>query len=351
MEGSMFDEQRALVEAYDFREVHPHLRLGTASDRYAGWIDQIYPAERWADQVKSRQKKLGGQSFEERMLPVESVADYFEHFSVLELDFTFYRPLREADGSASPSLFVLQQYAEHAPPDALFVLKAPHAYFARRLRRGSGRDVSYEDNPQFLDADAYTRQFHEAALETLGERLQGVIFEQEYQRAADSPSPEENVAELDAFFRDVPREVQPHVELRSPHLLTKPYFDWLADAGLGFVFSHWTWLPPLREQWQMAGRRFTAADGNAVCRLLSPLRTKHDEAYAQAHPFDQPVPALVEAEGTHKMVLDAVALTYQAEAQDAVLTLIANNPAYGNAPALAQRIALRVIAEEEKRMG
>ncbi len=348
---SPFDEQRALVAAYDFREVHPHLRVGTASDRYAGWLGQIYPEETWATQVTTRTKKLGGQAFEEKMLPVESVADYFAHFSVLELDFTFYRPLLERDGKASPNLYVLQQYAEHAPPDALFLLKAPQTFFARRLRRSKGGNVSYEDNPDFLDADTYTRCFHEPARDLLQERLLGVLFEQEYARVQDSPEPEENVAELDRFFAQVPRDVQPHVELRSPHLLTAPYFDWLAENGIGFVFSHWTWLPPLREQWKLTGGRFTAADGNAVCRLLTPLRTKYAEAYAQAYPFEQPVPALAESEGVHKMVLDAVALTYQAEAQDAALNLILNNRAYGNSPALGQRIASRVLDEEEKRMG
>ena len=350
MEPSPTDELRAQVAAYDFREVHPHLRVGTASDRYAGWLGQIYPADVWADQVRTRPKKLGGQTFEERMLPVESVRDYFAHFGVLELDFTFYRSLLDRDGKPSPSLFALQQYAEHAPPDALFLLKAPHTFFARKLRRGRGADVQYDDNADFLDADAYTRLFHEPALECLGERLAGVLFEQEYNRAADSPAPEENVAELDGFFGAIPNSVQPHLELRSPHLLTRPYFDWLDRRGLGFVFSHWTWLPPIREQWQMAGGRFTAADGSAVCRLLTPLRTRYEEAYAQAYPFDKPVPALAESEGTHRMVLDAVALAYQAEAQDAVLNLIVNNRAYGNSPALAQRIALRVLDEEDRRM-
>ncbi len=350
METAPLNEQRQLVEAYDFREVHPNLRVGTASDRYAGWLDQIYPSETWADQVQTRQKKLEGGTFEERMLPVESVRDYFEHFGVLELDFTFYSPLRAETGKDLPSLFVLQQYAEHAPPDALFIVKAPQTYFARHLRRGRGGNVTYGDNSSFLDADAYGRQFHEPLLETLGERLLGVIFEQEYGRAADSPSPEDNVAELDVFFSRIPREVQPHLELRSPHLLTAPYFDWLAASGLGFVFSHWTWLPPIREQWQRTGGRLTAADGNAICRLLTPLRTKYADAYAQAYPFDKPVPALAESEGTHKMVLDAVALTYRAEAEDAMLNLIVNNRAYGNSPALAQRIATRVLDEEEKRV-
>ena len=342
--------RREQVGAYGFHDVHPNVRFGTASDRYAGWIGQIYP-EAYEAQVQSRTRRLGGQTFEERMLPVETVGDYFAHFGVLELDFTFYRPLREADGRPSPSLFVLQQYAAHAPEDAMFYLKVPQTYFARTLRRSAGGRVSYEDNPSFLDAAAYTAQFHEPAVEVLGERLAGMLFEQEYQRVSESPAPEENVAELDAFFQRIPNDVQAHVELRSEHLLVPPYFEWLASRGIGFVFSHWTWLPPIRKQWRLSGGVFTAADGTAVTRLLTPQNVKYEQAYAMAHPFDRTVPEIAETQQARDMVLDAVALTYQAERQDALLNVIANNRAWGNAPALAQTIAYRILDEEEKRDG
>jgi len=48
-------------------------------------------------------------------------------------------------------------------------------------------------------------------------------------------------------------------------------------------------------------------------------------------------------------VLDATALAYRAEAQNARLNLIANNRAWGNAPDLARTIAQRILDEEEKR--
>jgi uncharacterized protein YecE (DUF72 family) len=340
--------RREQAQGYDFRDIHPNVRFGTASDRYAGWIGQIYP-EHYTDQVSTRPRKLGAQTFEERMLPVESVQDYFAHFSVLELDFTFYRPLKEADGRPSPNLFVLQQYAENAPEDAVFLLKVPQTYFARTLRRSSGGQVRYEDNPAYLDAEAYLAQFHEPAVQVLGERLGGFLFEQEYQRVSESPDPQGHIAALDDFFARVPTDVQAHIELRSEHLLVPAYFDWLEHRGIGHVFSHWTWLPPIRKQWRLCGGRFTAADGTAVARLLTPLGVKYEQAYATAYPFDQPVPEIVETPQARDMVLDAVALTYQAERQDALLNLIANNRAWGNAPALAQTIAHRVLDEEEKR--
>ncbi|MEM6646821.1 MAG: DUF72 domain-containing protein [Bacteroidota bacterium] len=345
-----FAELRAAVMAYDFREVQPSVRFGTASDRYAGWIGQIY-LESYTDAVKTRKKRLGSQSFEERTVPIASVADYFQHFGVLELDFTFYRPLREADGEDANTLHVLRQYAQYAPPDALFLLKAPSTFFARTLRRGRKPNVTYAPNPDFLDAEGYTRRFLEPALEVLGERLIGVIFEQAYMRVQDSPAPDQNVAHLDAFFRAIPNAVQPHIELRSPHLLEPVYFDWLASAGIGHVFSHWTWLPPIREQWAKSGQRLTAADGNIVARLLTPLRLPYEKAYAQAYPFDKPLESITSSAWARNMVLDAVALTYKADLAGHVLNLIANNRAWGNAPHLAQTIALRILDEEARRMG
>ncbi len=336
------DDRRADLARYDFRHVHPGLAFGTASDRYAAWIGQVYP-ERWRAEVQTRKKRLGGESFEERQLPIASVVDYFAHFSVLEIDFTFYRPLLEDDGEPGSSYFVLQQYAEHAGAEALFLLKAPQAFAARTLRRGGTGGPRYEDNPTYLDADAYTRQFLDPAAALLGERLRGVLFEQEYTRVAESPEPEVFVANLDRFFRAVPDEVQTHLEVRSPHLIVPAYVDWLAERGLGFVFSHWQYLPPIKEQWERVGGRLTAADGNAVLRLLNPRGMSYGDAFAAAYPFEEPVPALAETGQARQMVDEATALAYRAVEAGRTLNVIANNRAWGNSPALAQAVAARFL--------
>ena len=339
---------REAADRYLFHHIHPSVRFGTASDRYAGWIGQIYP-EHYEQEVKTRKRRLGGQTFEERTLPVDSVRHYFEHFGVLELDFTFYRPLREDDGEPSSNFFVVQQYLEAAPDDAPFLLKAPQQFFARTLRRTRDGKPHYEDNPDFLYVDAYVKTFHEPAVELLGDQLKGILFQQEYQRVGDSPSPQDNVAELDAFFGRLPGDAQCHLELRSEHLLQPPYFDWLADRGLGHVFSHWTWLPPIRKQWRLCGERFTAANGEVVARMLTPLNVKYAKAYAMAYPFDKPAPEIAETEQARDMVMDATALVYQAEQQNALLNLIANNRAWGNSPDLQRTIAHRVLDFAERR--
>jgi hypothetical protein len=100
----------------------------------------------------------------------------------------------------------------------------------------------------------------------------------------------------------------------------------------------------------MCGERFTAADGNVVVRLLTPINTRYADAYALAHPFDRPVAELSETQQARNMVLDMTALVYQAEAQGALVNVIANNRAWGNAPALSQAIAERILNEEARRV-
>jgi len=337
-------ERRSAAERYDVRDLHPHARFGTASDRYAGWLGQIYPESKYADRVSSRKRTLNGHSFKERRVPIESVQEYFQHFDVLELDFTFYRRLKEK-GEPSSTFFVLSKYLEHAPDDAAFLLKAPQQFFARSIRRGG----DFVDNPNFLNAEAYVDTFHAPAVDLLGDQLDGILFQQEYQRVADSPTADANVDQLDDFFTSVPDDVQIHIELRSEHLLSSRYFDWLDTRGLGYVFSHWTWLPAIREQWAMCGERFTASNGQAVTRLLTPRDTRYAEAYAAAHPFDEPVSEISETDQARDMILDATALTFQAEARSALVNIVANNRAWGNAPDLARTIAHRILDEEKQR--
>ena len=47
------------------------------------------------------------------MLPVASVEEYFEHFGVLELDATFYRPLLDEHLHPTETFHLLRTYADH----------------------------------------------------------------------------------------------------------------------------------------------------------------------------------------------------------------------------------------------
>ncbi|GAB4257416.1 MAG: DUF72 domain-containing protein [Deferrisomatales bacterium] len=321
---------------YRFRGLHPRILLGTASDRYAGWLGQIYSPERFAPRVQRRTKTVGGRRFVEEVLPVESVAEYFEHFPVLELDFTFYRPLRTPDGSPTPAWRTLDAYRRALPPGARLLLKVPREVFARRLWRGRG---SWEANPGYLDPGRFQEGFYRPAVELLGDALVGLLFEQEYQKKAERVGAGELARELDRFFRQLPADPRYHVELRTEAYLSEPVFDVLARHGVGRVYSHWTWLPPLRRQLALGGPRFPNRGRRCVVRLMTPRNVRYEDAYARAHPFDRLVPGMLDP----SLVDDAAALAGAAVEEGASVHLIVNNRAGGNAPAIARRIAERLL--------
>jgi len=86
-------EENPSSDKFQFRDLHPNVFIGTASDRYVGWIGQIYTEERYRNTRSIRAKSVGWKSLKEEVLLVESVEEYFQHFSILELDCTFYRLL------------------------------------------------------------------------------------------------------------------------------------------------------------------------------------------------------------------------------------------------------------------
>jgi hypothetical protein len=126
---------------YRFRDLHPAILIETASDRYAGWIGQIYSEGRYEKGITRRSHKVGDKTFNEETLPVESVAEYFEHFGLLEIDYTFYRLLLKKDGKATQNFHVLKSYRQHMKEGDLLLLKVPQVIIARKLRRGSGFEV------------------------------------------------------------------------------------------------------------------------------------------------------------------------------------------------------------------
>src|SRR5450759_1272492 len=73
------------LKPFHFRNIHPLISIGTASDRYAGWIGQIYSQDRYEGRITKRTKIISGKTFVEEVLPVDSVEEYFEHFPVLSL--------------------------------------------------------------------------------------------------------------------------------------------------------------------------------------------------------------------------------------------------------------------------
>jgi len=164
------------AKGFLFQELPQNILIGTASDRYAGWIGQIYSEGRYEKGITRRSHKVGDKTFNEETLPVESVAEYFEHFPLLEIDYTFYRPLLESGGNPTQNFHVLKSYRQRMNNGDLVLLKAPQVVIAKKLRRGS----TFIANETYLNADIFIKQFYKHAIEILGPCLNGIIFEQEY---------------------------------------------------------------------------------------------------------------------------------------------------------------------------
>lgn len=323
-------------ETFRFRGLHPLVFLGTASDRYAGWLGQIYSPERFARRVTRRTKSLGGRKFIEEVLPVECVGEYFEHFPVLELDYTFYGPLLDPAGKPTGTYRTLLAYREHLPAGARLLLKAPHAVTARVLRRGG----AFAPNPEYLDPGLFTDRFFRPAGELLGPALAGVILEQEYRRKDDREEPARVAEEWGRFFSAVPACGLYHLELRTEAYLAPPVFEVLEQHGVGQVLSHWTWLPPLLRQFELGEGKFRNGSGEAVVRLMTPRNVRYEDAYAAAHPFDRLVAGMLDP----GVVRDAAALMHEAAGRGERLNVIVNNRAGGNAPLIAQAVAREFLS-------
>ena len=321
------------TENFLFRDLHSKVSLGTASDRYAGWMGQIYSPGRFKGKISKRSKPVGGQTVTEELLPVESVQEYFQHFSILELDFTFYSLLLDEHSNPTPTHRVLETYRRNLKDADHIVLKVPQTIFAQKLWRGG----KFAENPGYLNTEMFTEKFYAPATEVLGPTLQGFIFEQEYQAKKERSSTDLFVSALDRFFETIPRDERYHVEVRTEALLTNAYFQILEKHGIGQVLSHWTWLPPLRKQLSKASDRFFNVGKQAVIRLMTPIGMRYEEAYLKAFPFDK----MVEGMMSPRMPEETAQVMIEAIEQDVRANVIINNRAGGNAPLIAQKVAVK----------
>jgi uncharacterized protein YecE (DUF72 family) len=327
-------EEKIDLKRYQFRGLHPNIFIGMASDRYAGWIGQVYSEGRYIQGMTHRTHKVGERSFVEEVLPVESVEEYFEHFPTLEIDYTFYRPLLDKNGKPTPNYFTLKQYRQYLKKDDQLSLKVPQLISAKRIRQGG----KFVENEGYLNPEIFTNQFYKPAVEVLGSHLSGFIFEQEYQPKKERVEVEEMAESLDVFLKAIPKDKHYHIELRTEAYLSEPVFDILERHGVGLVYSHWTWLPPLPKQFSKTKGRFFNLGGDCIMRLMTPLRINYEDSYAKAFPFDKMVDGMMNPE----MIEDTVKIIIEGIRRSKRMNIIINNRAGGNAPMIAQQIAKRL---------
>ena len=103
----------------------------------------------------------------------------------------------------------------------------------------------------------------------------------------------------------------------------------MRDRGIGNVFSHWTWLPHLKRQWEQ-GEGFTGSV--SITRLLTPLRMRYEETYARYQPFDRLI------DEYPQMYADAAMIIREGMKAGLPTVTVANNRAGGNSQEINRRI-------------
>lgn len=72
-----------------------------------------------------------------------------------------------------------------------------------------------------------------------------------------------------------------------------------------------------------------------IIRLLTPLRVRYHDSYAQAYPFDKMADEMMNPE----MILETVEVMDKAIKEAVTVNVILNNRAGGNAPLIARELA------------
>jgi hypothetical protein len=194
--------------------------------------------QRYEKGIKRRSHKGRDKTFKEEILPVESVTEYFEHFPLLEIDYTFYLLLLERDGKPSQNFNVLRNDRRHMKEEDLLLLRVSQVIIARRLRRGSG----FAQNDTYLNTGIFAKPFYESAMGILCPRLNGIIFEQEYHPKNDRFPPAKLAQDLNEFCSIIPQNTRYPIGLRTEAYLADPGFKVLKKHGVGWVF-------PLSGRW------------------------------------------------------------------------------------------------------
>src|SRR4029077_1950589 len=119
------------------------------------------------------------------------------------------------------------------------------------------------------------------------------------------------------------------VEIRNAGLLGDDYRKVLENHGVGHVYNHWSYMPPLVEQHKLM-ESFTAPF--TVLRLLTPLKISYEAAKKRAEPYTKIVGELPE------MRRDTVELVRKAVAESRRAYVLVNNRLEGNAPLTVQAI-------------
>jgi uncharacterized protein YecE (DUF72 family) len=284
----------------------PECLFGTSSWTYPGWKGLVY---------RKDYPRTGASA--------AMLAEYarFPLFRTVGIDSTFYAP---------PSVEMLESYAAALPPGFRCVSKVWDRITVHTFPKARFKAEGGEVNPDFLNAALFREQVLEPCLAHFAGHLGPFVFE--FQTIARRAGLDglAFATRLDAFFSELPRDVQYAVEVRNAEYLVPPYFAVLREHNVAHVFNSWTRMPSIGEQLEIPGS-FTAPF--TVARvLLRPGRTYAAavDAFAPYDRIQDPNPELRD---------DIVRLIARAAELRVPAYLLVNNRAEGSAPLTIAAVA------------
>ena len=306
------DDPPGLAEARSLAARLPgHVRLGTSSWTFPGWVGIVYPE-------KTHERELLDRGLE--------LYTRYPLFRTVGIDRSYYRPLSQAE---------LEQYRAQLPPGFRCVVKVWSEITSAVHRQ------TREPNRHFLDASLFSSEVLEPLERNFRDRLGPLLFEFTPLRRGELPDPLDFAKRIAGFFEKLPKGFEYAVELRNRELFTSAYLDVLQAHGVAHVLNFWERMPTLGEQLAVPG---VLTAPFAVARLLIPPGQRYADRRAELEPFDRIVePQLV-------MRDDVVRLSEACAALGKVLFVVVNNKAEGSSPLSVRALAERLASPSEGRL-
>ncbi len=241
------------------------LYLGTSSWKYPGWLGQLYDRDRYETRGK----------FSEARFNKECLEEYASVFPTVSVDAAYYN---------FPTEKYAQGLAALVPPGFEFGFKVTDDITVKRFPKiPRFGEKGGQLNPFFLSPEVFVRDFLNP-LECIKEKVGVLVFEFSNFKVEDFARGRDFVEQLDHFLGSLPVGWRYAVEVRNRSFLHPDYFAMLRQYGIAHVFTSWTKMPTLADQWAMA-EAMTADFW--VARLLLQPGISFEQAGQMFEPFDE----------------------------------------------------------------
>jgi uncharacterized protein YecE (DUF72 family) len=175
------------------------IQIGTTGWSYKDWVGSFYePGTAQGDYLER----------------------YGQHFEIVEVDSTFYRPPTDA---------MVRRWAERTPETFRFALKVPRLITHERVLADCDREM----------------EGLIATVGLLGSKLKSVLLQFGYFNRAAFSGPKPFLDRLDAFLERYAARLPLACEIRNRAWLQRGYFDLLRRHGVAAAVVEHAWLPPM----------------------------------------------------------------------------------------------------------